>query len=359
MGHSEKWYHIIPGILLSLAVAFPSWFAGKAVPVVGGPIIAILLGIAVSAAFPRLTTHKFRAAAPPKDGKAFHASFRFEDGIKYTSKKLLQFAVVLLGFQLSFYSLIKVGGDTLTIMLITMALAFVIAFFVGKLMKLPGNAAALIGVGSAICGASAIAAAAPAIRAKDVEIGLAISTIFLFNVISALVFPTLGMLMHMSAAAFGSWTGVAITDTSSVVAAGASWSSMTGSDAALQIGTIAKLTRALMIVPITLVLAIYTMRKRERAAGAEGGSFSFVKVFPWFVLFFVAAAVVNTFANLPAWISADLTNLGKFVIIMAMGAIGLNTHLKELFSNGVKPILLGAFCWIALTVVSLIIVLPK
>ena len=113
------------------------------------------------------------------------------------------------------------------------------------------------------------------------------------------------------------------------------------------------MTRALMIVPVCLVLALYTMRKHKRA---EGGEFSFVKVFPWFVLAFVAAAVLNTFADLPAWMSADLTNLGKFVIIMAMGAIGLNTHIKELFSNGVRPILLGASCWIALTVVSLVIV---
>ncbi|MCL2493034.1 MAG: YeiH family protein [Clostridiales bacterium] len=337
----RKWYHIIPGILLSFAVAFPSWLIGMAVPVVGGPIIAILIGIAVSAIFPRLTNHWF------KNGVTF------EDGVKYTSKKLLQYSVVLLGFSLNFFNVVQVGGQTLLIMLVTMALAFVTAFFVGKLLKLPGNTTALIGVGTAICGGSAIAAAAPVLRAKDEDVSQSISTIFLFNIIGALIFPALGMLMHMGDTAFGTWAGVAITDTSSVVAAGTSWSSATGSDLALQIATISKLTRALMIVPVCLVLALYTMRKHKRA---EGGEFSFVKVFPWFVLAFVVAAVLNTFANLPAWMSVDLTNLGKFVIIMAMGAIGLNTHIKELFSNGIRPILLGASCWIALTIVSLIIV---
>ena len=108
-----------------------------------------------------------------------------------------------------------------------------------------------------------------------------------------------------------------------------------------------------MIVPITLVLALYTSRKSKHTEGGE--DFNFVKVFPWFVIFFIFAALLNTFSLIPQWLSSDLTEVGKFVIIMAMGAIGLNTNLKKLISNGIKPILLGVSCWFAVAVVSLIV----
>lgn len=336
----HKWYHIVPGIMICLALALPSWFLGSAFPVIGGPVFAIITGIAISMFFPGLTARRFNKVAT------------FEHGIKYTSKKLLQYSIVLLGFGLNFYSIIKVGGQTMVIMMFTLSLAFLVAFFIGKALKLSGDTSTLIGVGTAICGASAIAATAPVIRAKDEDISQAISTIFLFNIIAVFIFPVLGRMMHLSDIGFGMWSGTAITDTSSVVAAGMSWSNASGSNTALQFATIVKLTRALMIVPVALALAVYTARKREHTGG---GNFSFVKVFPWFVVFFVAAAVINTFAGITAHVSSELTDIGKFMIIMAMGAIGLNTNLKKLVSNGVKPILLGASCWIALSVVSLLV----
>jgi len=336
----NKRHNIIPGIMICLALAVPSWFLGGAFPIIGGPVFAIIIGIAVSVFFPGLVFRKFSGA------------ITFEHGVKYTSKKLLQYSIVLLGFGLNFYSVIKVGGQTLVIMLFTLSLAFLVAFFMGKALKLSGDTSTLIGVGTAICGASAIAATAPAIRAKDEDISQAISTIFLFNIIAVFIFPALGRIMHLNDIGFGMWSGTAITDTSSVVAAGMSWSSAAGNNTALEFATIVKLTRALMIVPVALVLAFYTARKREHTGG---GNFSFVKVFPWFVIFFVAAAVINTFAGINAHVSSVLTDIGKFMIIMAMGAIGLNTNLKKLVSNGVKPILLGASCWIALSVVSLLV----
>ena len=330
-------------MLVCLALAFPSWLLGTVFPVVGGPIIAIVGGIIISAIFPRLAKLHFKNGV------------NFEQGIKYTSKQLLRYSVVLLGFSLNFYNVIQVGGNTLAIMLISMLLAFLVAFFGGKALKLTGNTSTLIGVGTAICGASAIAAAAPVVRAKDQDVSQSISTIFLFNIISALIFPAIGMLLHLSSTAFGTWAGVAITDTSSVVAAGTSWSSaMADGDAALQIATISKLTRALMIVPVCLVLAIYMARKHK---DDQGGNFSFVRTFPWFVVAFAIAAVANTFLPIPTWVSGDLTQLGKFVIIMAMAAIGLSTNIKELFSNGIKPILLGASCWVVLSIFALVVVL--
>lgn len=336
----QKWYHIIPGILFCLILAVPSWFLGKVLPIIGGPVFAILIGIVITLLFPRLISHRFKER------------LTFENGVKYTSKKLLQYSIILLGFEMNFYSVILVGGQSLLVMVFTISAALLTAFFVGKALKLSGDTTTLIGVGTSICGGSAIAATAPIIRAKDEDVSQAISTIFLFNIMAVFIFPVLGRAMHMSDTSFGMWAGTAINDTSSVVAAGTSWSNIIGNNTALQFATIVKLTRTLMIIPITLVLAIYTARKREHTGG---GDFRFHKVFPWFVVLFAVAALLNTFAGIPAPISSFLTEVGKFVIIMAMGAIGLNTNIKKLVLNGVKPIFLGVSCWFVVTVVSLIV----
>jgi uncharacterized integral membrane protein (TIGR00698 family) len=148
---------------------------------------------------------------------------------------------------------------------------------------------------------------------------------------------------------FGIWAGTAINDTSSVVAAGTSWSNYTGNNAALTFATIVKLTRTLMIVPITVVLAVYTSAKSN-----TGNSFNFIRVFPWFVLLFMAAAILNTFLSIPREITSLMVQAGKFVIIMAMAAIGLNTNLNELFSNGIKPLLLGFLCWMTVSITAVL-----
>jgi uncharacterized integral membrane protein (TIGR00698 family) len=326
------------GIVLCLVIALPSWFIGKTFPLMGGPIVAILAGILISLIFPKLMILQI--------GKGFS----FVEGVKFTSKKLLQYSIILLGFEMNFFNIINVGAMSLAVMAFTFTAVFVTAFLVGKLLKVSGNATTLIGVGTSICGGSAIAAVAPIIRAEDEDVTRAISTVFLFNIIAVFIFPALGRLLGMDDANFGIWAGTAINDTSSVVAAGTAWSNVAGNDTALNVATIVKLTRTLMIVPITLILAVYTARKLKNT---EGASFSFVKVFPWFVLFFMAAAIVNTFLNIPAQVSSFLFQIGKFVIIMAMAAIGLNTNLKTLFSNGIKPIALGALCWLTIALVSI------
>ena len=210
----------------------------------------------------------------------------------------------------------------------------------------------LIGVGTSICGGSAIAAVAPVICAEDEDVTRAISTIFLFNIIAVFIFPVLGRLMGMTDMDFGMWAGTAINDTSSVVAAGTAWSNAAGDNTALKFATIVKLTRTLMIVPVTLILAFYTSKKMKEA---KGGSFKFTKVFPWFVLFFIAAALAKTFLGIPGEATSILVQTGKFVITMAMVAIGLNTNLKSLFAHGIKPLALGCLCWLTVAIVSLVV----
>lgn len=326
------------GILFCFLIAIPAWLLGMKFPIIGGPIFGILLGMLLA---------------------LLKRPAKLDKGIKFTSKYILQYSIILLGFEMNLFNVIKVGGQSLLVMLFTLTASFVTAYFVGKAMKIDSNTTTLIGVGTSICGGSAIAATAPVIRAEDEDVAQAISTIFLFNIIAVFIFPPLGHLLGLSDTGFGMWAGTAINDTSSVVAAGASWSSSAGNNTALAFATIVKLTRTLMIVPITLVLAIYTARKISRAQslGSDGAdnNFSFVKVFPWFVLGFVLTAILNTFLPIPASVSETLVAIGKFMIIMAMTAIGLNTNLKKLLTNGLKPICLGLCCWFVVAVVSLIV----
>jgi uncharacterized integral membrane protein (TIGR00698 family) len=214
---------------------------------------------------------------------------------------------------------------------------------VGRALQINKKLTTLIGVGTAICGGSAIAAASSAINAEDQDISYSISTIFFFNVIAVFLFPVIGHLLHLSDTGFGMWAGTAINDTSSVVAAGFSYSNAAGNFA-----TIVKLTRSLMIVPVTLFLAYITARNTR---GQQ--NFSFVKVFPWFVLGFLAAAVLNSLGWIPVSITSTLAQTGKFLIIMAMAAIGLNTSVQAFIKAGPKALFLGAATWSAVMLSSL------
>ncbi len=319
----------IPGLLLCLIIAVPSWFLGQAVPVIGGPVFAILIGMILTLILTR------------KDP--------FTAGINYTSKKILQAAVVFLGFGMNLTEILAKGKQSLPIIVSTITTSLVIAFILYKALKLRTNNAILVGVGSSICGGSAIAATAPVIDASDEEVAQSISVIFLFNVLAALIFPTLGGMLGLSNEGFGLFAGTAINDTSSVTAAATAWDGIHGSNT-LDAAAIVKMTRTLAIIPITLILAIYRGKKEK---SSKGSSFSFKKSFPYFVLLFVLASVITTLFQLPNTITAPLKELSKFLIVMAMAAIGLNTNIIKLIKTGAKPIFTGFCCWIGITLVSL------
>lgn len=328
------------GLLLCLVLAIPSWLLGRAFPVIGGPVIAILLGMVVSLILRDRT--------------------RYQAGIAFTSKKILQYAVILLGFGLNLSEIAKVGARSLPIICTTITISLVIAFLLRRWMKIPANISVLVGVGSSICGGSAIAATAPVINADDDEVAQAISVIFFFNVLAAILFPTFGKFLGFDTAsgnAFGVFAGTAINDTSSVTAAAATWDSMWNLGAAtLDKAVTVKLTRTLAIIPITLCLAFIRTRKEEKADQASGQSVSFKNIFPFFILYFIGASVITTIAmgaGIPASVFAPIKELSKFFIVLAMSAIGLNTDLVRLIRTGGKPILMGACCWVGITTVSL------
>lgn len=318
-----------PGILFCLIIALPSWFLGRALPVIGGPVFAILIGMVLTLIIKRKDT------AQP--------------GITYTSKKILQAAVVFLGFGMNLTEILAKGRQSLPIILSTISTSLIIAFILYKVLKLHPNNAVLVGVGSSICGGSAIAATAPVIDANDEEVAQSISVIFLFNVIAALIFPALGSMLHLSNEGFGLFAGTAINDTSSVTAAAAAWDGIHASNT-LEAAAIVKMTRTLAIIPITLFLALYQGRKEKKT---EGSTFSLKKTFPYFVLFFVLASVITTVFQLTPAVTAPLKDLSKFLIIMAMAAIGLNTNIVDLVKTGGKPIFTGFCCWVGIALVSL------
>lgn len=328
------------GILACLAIAVPAWALGKLIPVIGGAIIAIVLGMAVSFFW----NNKGRAVA----------------GIKFTSKYILQAAVVLLGFGMNLSVVLKTGKQSLPIIICTITTSLLIAWGLRKAMHLPKSIATLVGVGSSICGGSAIAATAPVIGAEDEEVAQAVSVIFFFNVLAAILFPILGKLLGFNTAsgeAFGIFAGTAVNDTSSVTAAASTWDSMwnLGTETLDKAVTV-KLTRTLAIIPITLVLALKRAHV-EKASGARTGRLQFKQVFPMFILYFVAASILTTVATaigIPSAVFAPLKELSKFLIILAMAAIGLNSNMIKLVKTGGKPLLLGGTCWLGITVVSLL-----
>lgn len=330
----KKIQEIYKGFLFCLVISIPAFFLGKQFEVVGGPVFAILIGMALAL--------------------VIKSNDSLQPGIKFTSKKILQYAVILLGFGMNLADILEKGKQSLPIIIATISTSLIISFVLYKIMKIPAKISTLVGVGSSICGGSAIAATAPVIDADDEEIAQSISVIFLFNVIAALIFPRLGTILGLSNEGFGLFAGTAVNDTSSVTAAAAAWDGIHGSNT-LSAATIVKLTRTLAIIPITLVLSVLQMRKAKQQGTESGGTFDLKKIFPFFILFFVLASVITTVFALPVTVTAPIKELSKFFIIMAMAAIGFNTNIVKLVRTGGKPIFMGLCCWIGISGVSLLL----
>lgn len=341
------------GILTCIIVAGISTFlaglsiGGFSLEVIGAPVFAIVFGMVITAIFGN-----------------FASDDRVKSGITFTSKKILQWAVIILGFTLNIKTVLSVGGKSLPVIISTIAVSLIVAFVMCKILKVDKKVSILVGVGSSICGGSAIAATAPVIDADDEEIAQSISVIFLFNVIAALIFPTFGNAIGLTNDGFALFAGTAVNDTSSVTAAASAWDSMKGTEGmVLAQATTVKLTRTLAIIPITLVLALIRTRQ-EKKQGGEGTKVSLKKIFPWFILYFVIASLITTLvAVLPESGFTAVYNdyfvkgakwLAKFFISMAMCAIGLNTNIVTLVKKGGKPIAMGFCCWVCITAVSLV-----
>ena len=339
------------GILLCVLIAGIATVLGGlhigsfSMEIIGAPVLSILMGMLITMLKPTLAE-----------------SDALKMGIKFTSKKILQWAVIILGFSMNLGTIAKMGGQSLPVIISTISTSLIVAFVMMKVLKMDGKVSCLIGVGSSICGGSAIAATAPVIDADDEEVAQAISVIFLFNVIAALIFPSLGYAIGFGTEGFAIFAGTAVNDTSSVTAVASTAEGLYGVEGILSSAVTVKLVRTLAIIPITLALALYRTYQLKKD-GMMGGEFSLKKIFPWFILFFIAAAIITTVVGImsenafTAFYTGTFVKamkwLAKFFIAMAMCAIGLNTNLVNLVKKGGKPILMGFCCWSAITAVSI------
>jgi uncharacterized integral membrane protein (TIGR00698 family) len=317
---------IAGGLSVATLVALLATFGGHLVPLIGAPVLAILAGAA------------YGLVGPVPDA--------LRPGFVFSSKTVLQAAIVVSGFGLSFVTVVRTGIATLPVTLATIAVALLLAPPAGRMLRTSGALRQLIGVGTAICGASAIAAVSMVIDPAEEDVALAIATIFFYNIIAVLAFPPLGHLMHLTQAAFGVWAGTAINDTSSVVAAGYAYGHDAGAHA-----TIVKLTRASFILPIVAIMAAM----RARANAAVGVRVPWSRIVPWFVVWFLCAALVDTTGVVPAGWHDGIADAATFLISIALAAIGLLTNLRHLVHTGIRPLALGFILWLAVALTSLLV----
>jgi uncharacterized integral membrane protein (TIGR00698 family) len=372
---------ILPGLALALAVAAVATVVGQHVPLVGSAVPGAVIGAIIALII--------------KPGA------RLAPGIKYASTFLLQCSVVLLGTQLSIAEAARVGLASLPVMLGTLAVCLSAAWLYGRLLGIPRDLRTLIGVGTGICGGSAIAAVSPVIEAASTDVAYAISTIFLFNIAAVLVFPLIGHAIGMSQQSFGLFAGTAVNDTSSVVATATTYGA-----AAANHAIVVKLVRTLMIIPICLGLAGLTARRQRAelaarparqpelalvgaavdgsASGGNAGTgtgpvgictgsgtvsgetpaasasasarmspLRVLRLVPWFLIGFVVAAGLNSAGVIPSGSHASLQHVSVFLVAVALSAIGLSTNVPALRKAGPRPVLLGALLWITVAVASL------
>jgi uncharacterized integral membrane protein (TIGR00698 family) len=346
---------IAPGLALALAVAAVATVVGQYVPLIGSAVPGAVIGAVTAIVL--------------KPGA------RFAPGVKWASTFVLQCSVVLLGAQLSIAEAARVGVSSLPVMLGTLAICLAAAWLYGRLLGVPRDLRTLIGVGTGICGGSAIAAVSPVIEAASADVAYAISTIFLFNIAAVLVFPLLGHALGMSQQSFGLFAGTAVNDTSSVVATATTYGTAATSHA-----VVVKLVRTLMIIPICLGLAALTARKQQRpviatapAAPARDGAVAgapaspppaalasarmsprrAAKLVPWFLIGFVLVAAVNSCGIIPAGAHSPLEHASVFLVSVALSAIGLSTNVAALRKAGARPLILGAMLWITVATASL------
>ena len=321
-------FKLLPGIILTLILALASQFIAAIMPMhlISASVFALLIGMALN---PILSNHH-----------------QFKDGIGYVAKKILRLGIILMGLTLSFGQVISVGGYSLIVMVFTLFAAFGGGYVLGRIFKMDWRLSSLISAGTGICGGSAIAAIAPTIKAKDQQIAYAISATFIFDVVMVILFPIMGEYFNMSDMGFGLWAGTAVNDTSSVVAA-----SYAFSDAAGGYATIVKLTRTLSIIPTVLIFSYINARLSHH----ESKKVSIQSIFPYFIILFLVMVGIKSTGFISDDFSAVINQLSKFLMVMALGAIGLKTNFKETYQAGFKPMLHGFIISALVVIVSFVV----
>ncbi len=330
---------LFPGIVLSFLIAFLACFLESLLPIhiIGAAVIAMFIGMLLNTFLKKVAV--------------------FTPGLKFTSKKILKFAIILLGLSLNIRTILTVGRISLAVMLFTLLTCFGGGYFIGKALGLNWKLSNLISAGTGICGGSAIAAISTTIDADDNDVAYAMSATFLFDMAMIILFPIMGRALGMGDEAFGIWAGTAVNDTSSVVATGYAFS-----EAAGDFATMVKLTRTLAIIPTVITFALIQLRLKKKEAAANGVStenlkanFKLSKIFPWFILGFLAMAVVASIFTIPTQVVSGTKSISKFLMVCALAAIGLNTSFSDMKKAGARPMLHGFIISALVVIVALLV----
>ncbi len=341
------------GILFTILLAIISIFFSGLIPhnVIGAGVFALLIGMILN---PLVSKYNI-----------------LNNGFNFTSKKILRLAIILLGATLSFTQVVEVGKFSLIVMTFTLIIAFGCGYLVGKLFKMDWKLSSLISAGTGICGGSAIASIAPVIDAEDSDIAYAISATFIFDVLMVILFPIMGKYFGMSDLGYGLWTGTAVNDTSSVVAAGYAFSDIAGN-----FSVIVKLTRTLSIVPIVLIFSYINERINKKSkdnvkiedketiknkssevalTSEKDNKVNLKNIFPWFILMFIGMVAIKSIGIFPEQVSSSISDLSKFLMVMALGAIGLKTNFSKVAKSGFAPMLHGFIISALVVIVSFLV----
>lgn len=304
-----------PGLLLSAAIAAAATALNRVpgLSAVSPMILSIVIGMAI--------------------GNTTGIPARLRPGVAFAMRRLLRAAVVLLGLQLSAAQVLEVGATGIAVIAATLGASFLFTLWLGRRLGVERGLTELIAAGTAICGASAVVAANTVTRARDEDVAYAVACVTVFGSVAMVAYPLLAGLMGMGPHAFGLWAGASIHEVAQVVAA----AFQAGPEAG-EFGTVAKLTRVMMLAPVVLLLGIATAR-RTRGAGGERGRAG-VPV-PWFVLGFAALAALNSVLPVPAGVTEAAGLATGFLLSTALAAMGLETDVARLRAKGMRPLLLG------------------
>lgn len=321
------------GIMMSFVIAFIAKIVEQFLPIhlIGASVIALFLGMAVN--------------------YVYKIPEQFKPGLTFTSKKILRLAIILLGASLNITIVMNVGQLSLVVMVFTLLTCFGGGYLVGKALGLNWKLSNLISAGTGICGGSAIAAVAPVIDADDSDIAYAMSATFLFDIAMIVLFPLMGQALQLSDVAYGLWAGTAVNDTSSVVAASYAYSQAAGDFAVM-----VKLTRTLAIIPTVIVFALIHKRLlHQNNHQTVKTKVTITKSLPWFILGFLALTVLNSIGMIPVTVGVVLKDISKWLMIMSLSAIGLNTNVKKMMQSGIKPMLHGFIISALVVMVALVV----
>ena len=320
-------WKLLPGVALT---AFLAWLARwlHGVPAVSGIsalMLAILLGMAI----------RNTAGVPAA----------MQSGIRFSMRRLLRLAIMLLGFQISMSQIWQVGGPGFLIVLATLVCTFLFTVWLGRRLGVDPKLTELIAAGTSICGASAVVATNTVTEGSDEDVAYAIAIVTALGTVSILIYPIIGAAMAIPAPAYGLWTGASIHEIAQVVAA-----AFQGGSVSAQYGTISKLSRVMLLVPVVFTLGFLATRRRS-----AGGNRVKVPV-PWFLLGFLGMIAINSVGLLSSAWTARLVTANQFLLAVALAAMGLETSVRKLLSAGLRPLLVGGGAWCFISVVSLILI---